>query len=118
MKMETLKQQILTAKGDVRAELVLKNARVINVFTNEIEQADVAIFPNGFIYGIGGAGLCATIWAVIIPAVLAIKARKKFPNQMFTVWGGNLIPAIVILFGITVILCWFGNVFNVLPKFG
>ena len=49
---------------------------------------------------------------------LAIKARKKFPNQMFTVWGGNLIPAIVILFGITVILCWFGNVFNVLPKFG
>ncbi|EQA2546913.1 MULTISPECIES: hypothetical protein, partial [Enterobacteriaceae] len=29
-----------------------------------------------------------------------------------------LIPAIVILFGITVILCWFGNVFNVLPKFG
>ncbi|EOV3890006.1 TPA: hypothetical protein ACNB0W_004571, partial [Escherichia coli] len=24
----------------------------------------------------------------------------------------------VILFGITVILCWFGNVFNVLPKFG
>ncbi|EOY4630706.1 hypothetical protein ACP52A_004831, partial [Escherichia coli] len=23
-----------------------------------------------------------------------------------------------ILFGITVILCWFGNVFNVLPKFG
>ena len=65
-----------------------------------------------------GAGLCATIWAVIIPAVLAIKARKKFPNQMFTVWGGNLIPAIVILFGITVILCWFGNVFNVLPKFG
>ena len=41
MKMETLKQQILTAKGDVRAELVLKNARVINVFTNEIEQADV-----------------------------------------------------------------------------
>ncbi|WP_353653214.1 aromatic amino acid transport family protein, partial [Escherichia coli] len=32
----------------------------------------------------GGAGLCATIWAVIIPAVLAIKARKKFPNQMFT----------------------------------
>ncbi|MBZ4096723.1 hypothetical protein LBW80_23425, partial [Escherichia fergusonii] len=27
-------------------------------------------------------------------------------------------PAIVILFGITVLVCWFGNVFNVLPKFG
>ena len=43
----------------------------------------------------------STIWAVIIPAVLAIKARKKFPNQMFTVWGGNLIPAIVILYGLS-----------------
>lgn len=52
MKMETLKQQILTAKGDVRAELVLKNARVINVFTNEIEQADVAIC-QGVILGVG-----------------------------------------------------------------
>ena len=52
MKMETLKQQILTAKGDVRAELVLKNARVINVFTNEIEQADVAI-SQGIILGVG-----------------------------------------------------------------
>ncbi len=76
------------------------------------------IFPNGFIYGIGGAGLCATVWAVIIPAALALKARKKFPDQMFTVWGGVLIPSIVILFGVVVILCWFGNVFHLLPRFG
>ncbi|MBZ0060330.1 low affinity tryptophan permease TnaB [Leclercia barmai] len=76
------------------------------------------IFPNGFIYGIGGAGLCATIWAVIIPAVLALKARKKFPNKMFTVWGGMMIPSLVILFGVAVIVCWFGNVFNFLPRFG
>lgn len=75
------------------------------------------IFPNGFIYGIGGAGLCATIWAVIIPAVLALKARQKFPNKMFTVWGGVIIPTIVILFGVAVIVCWFGNVFNLLPRF-
>ncbi|XPE25246.1 aromatic amino acid transport family protein [Shigella sonnei] len=39
-----------------------------------------------------------------------MKARKNFPNQMFTVWGGNLLPAIVILFGVTDIVCWFGNV--------
>ena len=75
------------------------------------------IFPNGFIYGIGGAGLCATIWAVIIPAVLALKARQKFPNKMFTVWGGVFIPTIVILFGVAVIVGWFGNIFNLLPRF-
>ncbi|WP_318371347.1 low affinity tryptophan permease TnaB [Enterobacter sp.] len=73
-------------------------------------------FPNGFIYGIGGAGLCATIWAVIIPAILALKSRQKFPNQMFTVWGGRVIPVIVITFGVVVIVCWFGNVFSLLPR--
>lgn len=73
-------------------------------------------FPNGFIYGIGGAGLCATIWAVIIPAVLALKSRQKFPDQIFTVWGGRVIPVIVITFGVVVIVCWFGNVFSLLPR--
>ena len=52
MKTERLKQQILTAKGDVCAELVLKNAKVLNVFTNEIEEADVAI-GQGKILGVG-----------------------------------------------------------------
>lgn len=75
------------------------------------------IFPNGFIYAIGGAGLCATIWAVIVPAFLALKSRERFPDQMFTVWGGKAIPLVVILFGIVVILCWFGNALNLLPRF-
>ncbi|EDV5023982.1 low affinity tryptophan permease TnaB [Salmonella enterica subsp. enterica serovar Ball] len=75
------------------------------------------IFPNGFIYAIGGAGLCATIWAVIVPAFLALKSRERFPDQMFTVWGGKAIPLVVILFGIVVILCWFGNALNMLPRF-
>ncbi|HCN98363.1 MAG TPA: tryptophan permease, partial [Leclercia sp.] len=76
------------------------------------------IFPNGFIYGIGGAGLCATIWAVIVPAILALKARQKFPNKTFTVWGGRVVPSLVILFGVVVIVCWFGNTFHFLPRFG
>ncbi|ECI3890094.1 low affinity tryptophan permease TnaB [Salmonella enterica subsp. enterica] len=75
------------------------------------------IFPNGFIYAIGGAGLCATIWAVIVPAFLALKSRERFPDQIFTVWGGKAIPLAVILFGIVVILCWFGNTLNLLPRF-
>ena len=73
-------------------------------------------YPDGFLYGIGGAGLCATIWAVIVPALLALKARKRFPDKTFTVLGGKVIPVFVILFGVVVIVCWFGNVLNVLPK--
>ncbi|WP_376699172.1 aromatic amino acid transport family protein, partial [Escherichia coli] len=49
-------------------------------------------FPTAFLFCFGVSVLCSPLWAFIIPAVLSIKARKKFPNQMFTVWGGNLIP--------------------------
>ena len=52
MQAETLKQQISAAKGEVEAELVLKRAKVVNVFTNEIEEADVAIH-HGKIIGVG-----------------------------------------------------------------
>lgn len=75
------------------------------------------LFPNGFIYGIGGAGLCATIWAVIVPAILGLKSRQKFPQQRFTVWGGKIIPIWVMVFGLLVIACWFGKAFNLLPIF-
>ena len=40
------------SKGEEKAELVLKNANVINVFTNEIIEADVAVY-QGRIVGIG-----------------------------------------------------------------
>lgn len=52
MQAEILKQQISAAKGEVDAELVLKRAKVVNVFTNEIEEADVAIH-HGKIIGVG-----------------------------------------------------------------
>ncbi|NNG65918.1 adenine deaminase [Caldanaerobacter subterraneus] len=43
---------IKVAKGEEKAELVLKNAKVVNVFTNEIITGDVAIY-KGEIVGIG-----------------------------------------------------------------
>lgn len=49
---ETLRQQIAAGRSIVIADLVLKNARIINVFTNEIEKADIAI-SGGKIVGIG-----------------------------------------------------------------
>ena len=52
MLLGTLRQQIAAGRSIVIADLVLKNARIINVFTNEIEKADVAI-SGGKIVGIG-----------------------------------------------------------------
>jgi adenine deaminase len=38
-----LKELISVARGEMPADLVLKNARIVNTFTGEIEQANVAI---------------------------------------------------------------------------
>lgn len=47
-----LEKEIKAAAGDRKAELVLKNAKVVNVFTNELEDVDVAI-EEGYIVGLG-----------------------------------------------------------------
>ena len=49
---EQIKEMILAARGDLMPDLVLKNARIVNVFTNEIEPGDVAV-KDGYIVGIG-----------------------------------------------------------------
>lgn len=47
-----LKTLIAAARGDIKADLVLKNARILNVFTKELESGDIAI-KDGYIAGIG-----------------------------------------------------------------
>ncbi len=46
------REKINVAFGEKKADLVLKNARIVNVFTNELEKADIAIH-EGYIVGIG-----------------------------------------------------------------
>jgi adenine deaminase len=47
-----LRERILAARGREAPDLVLKHARVVNVLTNEIYQADVAIH-EGYMVGVG-----------------------------------------------------------------
>lgn len=47
-----LKSRIQAAAGTKKPQLVLKHAKVLNVFTNELEDADVAI-TDGVIVGVG-----------------------------------------------------------------
>lgn len=58
------------------------------------------LFPNGFIYAIGYAGLAATVWAAIIPAMMAYVSRKRFPNAAYRVPGGTALVMFIILFGL------------------
>ena len=52
MKKQAYKKQIEIASKKVKADLVLKNVRYLNVFTNEFLQADIAISDHVFA-GIG-----------------------------------------------------------------
>ena len=47
-----MKQLIAVARGDAPADLVLTNARIVNTFTGEVEQGNVAVY-GGRIAGVG-----------------------------------------------------------------
>lgn len=74
-------------------------------------------FPYGFVIAIGYAGLAATIWAVIVPALLARASRRKFANQGYRVYGGNFMIYFVLLFGLLNIFAQIAMQFGVLPQF-
>ncbi len=48
----SLEELIATARGDTPADLLLANAKIVNTFTAEIEDGNVAIY-QGYIAGIG-----------------------------------------------------------------
>ena len=41
--MRNLQQKLSVARGEQRAELLFKNARVVNVFSGEIHKTNVAV---------------------------------------------------------------------------
>ena len=57
-------------------------------------------FPYGFVAAIGYAGLAATLWAAIVPALLVKASRKKFPLATYKVYGGNAMIYFIIIFGL------------------
>jgi adenine deaminase len=49
---DALRQRILVARGEIPADLVLKGAKVVNVFSGGVQEKDVAVC-QGFIAGVG-----------------------------------------------------------------
>ncbi len=61
-----LREQVAAATGSKKAELVLKNAQIVNVFTQSVETGDIAI-EGGYIVGIGNyEGITEKIWAELM----------------------------------------------------
>ncbi len=75
------------------------------------------LFPYGFVHAIGYAGLFATSWALIVPALMAYKTRKKYPNPTYQVKGGNIMIGFIIVFSIIVVISELLSISNILPKY-
>ncbi|WP_411752679.1 tryptophan permease [Serratia sp. (in: enterobacteria)] len=75
------------------------------------------LFPNGFLYAIGFAGLAATIWAVIVPAMMARASRRRFPQASYRAPGGQGMILFVILFGVINAIAHVLTLLNLLPVF-
>jgi adenine deaminase len=85
---------IAAARGDIPGDLLFRNARVVNVFTGEIEEADVLVY-GGFVAGLG-AGYQAreTIdlrGAYLLPGL--INGHTHIESSML--WVGEYARAVV-----------------------
>ena len=76
------------------------------------------LFPFGFVVAIGYAGAAATVWACIIPALLARKTRQKFPDdQGFKTPGGQAMIWLTIAFGLLTAAFHLLSMMELLPVF-
>jgi tryptophan-specific transport protein len=75
------------------------------------------IFPNGFLYAIALAGLCACMWGAIIPALAVKASRKKYGNPHYRVWGGDALVYLMMSYGGLLIVCYFLAAIEILPVY-
>lgn len=75
------------------------------------------IWPDGFLPAIGWAGLAASVWSVIVPAMLLYTCRRRFIVDMYAVPGGLVNVPLLILYGILVGVCHTLFVFDLLPMY-
>lgn len=89
------KQYILSvAAGRTKADLVLKNARYVNVFSNEICRADIAL-ARGKIAGIGRYNGCQEIDAsekIILPGFLDAHVHLESSLLLPGAFAGAVLP--------------------------
>ncbi|MDZ4729815.1 MAG: aromatic amino acid transporter [Xanthomonadales bacterium] len=76
------------------------------------------VFPNGFIFAIGFAGLAATVFAIIIPARAAQVSRRSLGTPLFRVWGGNVLLNFLLLYGAGIAVVQLLATIGILPVFG
>ena len=75
------------------------------------------LFPDGFIYAIGLAGLCGAAWGTLVPAMCAKVSREKYGNPLYQVWGGDGMIYFMFLYAALLVGCYFLAALDILPVF-
>jgi len=75
------------------------------------------LFPHGFISAIGFAGLVVAINALIIPPLMLMKSREKFPNSEYVLVKGQFKLYFVMAAGVLYAACHILSMLGFLPVF-
>lgn len=75
------------------------------------------IFPYGFVTAIGYVGFAAAIWSIIVPALMVLKSRKRFPNGTYKVFGGKFLVYFIIFFALLTIGSMLATELNIIEPF-
>ncbi|MCK5894488.1 MAG: amino acid transporter [Endozoicomonadaceae bacterium] len=74
-------------------------------------------WPDGFIMAISYAGVCATVFAMIVPVLMVAVCRARGMNGGYRVVGGYARMGLVLLFALITLVCQLMNMAGWLPKF-
>ena len=99
--MSFLKKRIKVAKKEIKAEAVVKNGKIVNVFTGSITEGDVAIV-DGYIAGIGqyeGEEIIDAHGKFIVPGF--IDGHMHIESTMLT---PNELSKVLIKHGVTTVM--------------
>lgn len=77
-----------------------------------------AIAPHGFITAIGYAALAASVFVLILPALMLMVLRRRGVDHGHRVRGGKLRLQLVLASGVLAVLVEVVNQFGLLPVFG
>ncbi len=72
-------------------------------------------YPRGFVLALGYAGVALAVLALIIPSLLAMQSRKRYPQSGYRVAGGQAVLWLVLGCGVAIIAVQFSIVAGWLP---
>lgn len=115
MNMDLLKKRIKVAKKEIKADMVIKNGKILNVFTGDITEGDIAI-ADGVIAGVGqydGEEIIDAKNKVIVPGF--IDGHMHIESTMLT---PKELSKVLIQHGVTTVMADPHELANVAGKEG